>query len=118
MSTFVISASTSTFTADQDGFSESYDQQTGLRNWSFTALLPTSTDYTTLFGLRSWQVSRYAAPGGSGVFADVGGGSGKGTLTLDNVVGSPFGAVLYSISRPSAYPGGQRKATCTFWEVP
>jgi hypothetical protein len=94
------------------------DQQTGLRNWSFSALLPTSTDYTTLFGLRSWLVSRYAAPGGSGIFADVGGGSGKGTLSLDNVIGSPFNAVLTAITRPSAYPGGQRKASVTFLEVP
>lgn len=118
MSTFVIGGTTATFTADQDGFSEATDRQTGLRTWSFTAVLPASSDFTTLFGLRSWLVSRRPAPGGTGVFADVGGGAGKGTLTLDNVVGSPFGATLSAINRPSAYPGGARKASVTFEEVP
>lgn len=118
MSTFVISATTSTFTADSEGFSEATDPQTGLRTWSFTALLAAASDFTTLFGLRSWLVSRYAMPGGSGRFADVGGGAGSGAFTLDNAVGSPFTAVLVGINRPSAYPGGARKAQVTFWEVP
>lgn len=118
MSTFVIGGTTSTFTADQDGFSESTDRQTGLRTWTFTALLATSSAYTTLFGLRSWLVSRRAMPGGTGAFADIGGGAGKGVLTLDNVVGSPFNAALPTINRPSAYPSGQCRASVVFEEVP
>jgi hypothetical protein len=118
VSTFVIGGTTATFTADQDGFSESADRQTGLRTWSFTALLAASSDFTTLFGLRSWLVSRKAMPGGTGTFADIGGGAGKGVLTLDNVVGSPFNVALSAINRPSAYPSGQRKAQVTFEEVP
>ena len=118
MSTFVISSTTSTFTADQDGFSERTDPQSGLRVWTFTALLTASSDYTTLFGLLSWLVSKKAMPGGTGRFVDIGGGAGKGTLTLDNVVGSPFTAALTSINRPSAYPSGSRKAQVTFEEVP
>lgn len=117
MSTFVISATTATFTADAEGFSERTDRQTGLRSWTFSAVFSAASDYTTLFGLRSWLVSRYAAPGGSGLFADVGGGSGKGTLTIDNAVGSPFSATLSEIGRPS-WIGGDRKAQVTFDEVP
>lgn len=116
MSTFVISATTATFIADEDGFAERMDG--GLRVWQFTAVLPTATDYTALFGLRSWLVSKRPIPGGSATFADVGGGAGKGALTLDNVVGSPFTAALTRVDRPSAYPGGARKCQVTFEEVP
>jgi hypothetical protein len=118
MSTFVIGGTTATFTADQDGFSESVERQTGLRTWTFSAILTLPADYTTLFGLRSWLVTRKAMPGGAAVFADIAGGAGRGTLTLDNVVGSPFFAALSAITRPSAYPSGARKASVTFEEVP
>lgn len=118
MSTFVIGGTTATFTADQEGFNERSEPQTGLRVWAFNAVLPLLTDYTTLFGLLSWLVTIRAMPGGNSRFADIGGGAGRGALTLDNVVGSPFNAVLTSISRPSAYPGGGRKAQVTFEEVP
>jgi hypothetical protein len=118
MSTFVIGATTSTFTAESEGYSERTEPQTGLRVWSFTGLFSAATDYTTLFGLLSWLVTKKAMPGGTGRFADIGGGAGKGTLTLDNVVGSPFTAALTSLNRPSAYPSGQRKAQVVFEEVP
>lgn len=118
MTSFVIGATTATFVADQNGFNEKTDPATGLRIWTFAALFTLTTDYTTLFGLLSWLVSKKAMPGGTGVFADIAGGAGKGTLTLDNVVGSPFGAALTSITRPSAYPSGGRRAQVQFDEVP
>lgn len=118
MSTFVIGVTTGTFTADQEGFVERTDG--GLRVWEFTALLTLAADYATLFSLRSWLVSKRPIPGGTAAatVVDVGGGAGKGTLTLDNVVGSPFTAVLSRIERPSAYPGGGRKTHVSFEEVP
>jgi hypothetical protein len=116
MSTFVIGATTATFTADQDGFSERMDGP--MRVWEFGAVLALATDYTTLFGLRSWMVSKRQIPASATIYADIGGGAGAGTLTLDNVVGSPFTAVLTRIQRPSAYPGGSRRVQVTFEEVP
>jgi hypothetical protein len=118
MSSFVVGVTTATFTANQDGFNERAEPQTGLRVWTFDAVLPLVTDYTTLFSLLSWQVTIKAMPGGNSRFADIGGGAGRGALTLDNVVGSPFNAALTAVSRPSAYPGGGRKAQVTFQEVP
>lgn len=118
MSTFVVGVTTATFTADQEGFSERMDA--GLRVWDFNALLVLATDYTTLYALRSWLVSKRPIPGGlaSSTVVDIGGGAGKGTFTFDNVLGSPFTAVLTRIQRPSAYPGGGRKVQVTFEEVP
>lgn len=116
-STFAIGANTVSFTADENGFTERIDG--GLRVWDFTAFLVLSTDYTLLFSLRSWLVSKKPIPSGaaSATFVDVGGGAGKGTLTLTNVLGSPFTAVLTRIQRPSAYPGGSRKVQVTFEEA-
>jgi hypothetical protein len=78
------------------------------------------TDYTTLSTLYSYPVSIRTCPGSAGAttYADIGGGAGRGTLTLDNVVGSPFNAALTQISRPSAYPGGGRRCRVVFLEVP
>jgi hypothetical protein len=120
VSSFVVGITTATFTADQDGFNERTEPQSGLRVWTFKALLALTTDYTTLFSLQSWLVTKRAMPGGASTtrYADVGGGAGRGTLTLDNVVGSPFFAVLTQINRPSAYPSGARYAQVTFEEVP
>lgn len=118
MSTFQVGVGLVTFTADQEGFSERTDG--GLRVWDFTTLLVLSTDYTAMYALRSWLVSKRPIPAGTALatVVDVGGGAGKGTLTLDNVLGSPFTAVLTRIQRPSAYPGGSRRVQVTFEEVP
>ncbi|GAC1397733.1 MAG: hypothetical protein NVSMB60_08090 [Mycobacterium sp.] len=118
MSTFAIGLSTVTFVADQPSFNERNDG--GLRVWEFNAYLSLPADYTTLFSLRSWLVSKRAIPGGSALATviDVGGGAGKGTLTLDFVLGSPFTAILTRITRPSSYPGGGRRAIVTFDESP
>lgn len=119
MSTFQIAASIVTFTADQEGFVERMDGP--MRVWEFTTFLALVADYTLLYSLRSWLVSKRPIPGGTSSLADyvdVGGGAGKGTLTLTNVLGSPFTAVLTRIQRPSAYPGGGRKVLVTFEETP
>jgi hypothetical protein len=119
LSSFAIAPTTVTFIADLDTFNERTDG--GLRVWEFKAYLTLPTDYTSLFSLRSWLVSKKPMPGGTtsaATFVDIAGGAGKGTLTLDNVVGSPFTAALTRIQRPSAYPGGSRYANCTFEETP
>lgn len=116
MSRFTIAASFVNFTADQEGFVERWDGP--LRVWEFTGLLALATDYTTLITLRSWLVTKRPIPGGSTTFVDVGGGPGLGTLILDNVLGSPFVAILTRLQRPSAYPGGSRRVQVTFEECP
>lgn len=118
MSSFAIGLTTVNFEANQDGFQEQYP--TLLRTWSFEAILTVTTDYVTLAGLLSYPISIRSCPGSAGatMFADIGGGAGAGTLTLDNVVGSPFNAALSSIQRPSAFPGGGLRARVSFQEVP
>jgi hypothetical protein len=118
MSSFVVGTTTGSFTVNMDGFSE--QRPTLLRTWDFEAILTLSTDYTTLNSLFSYPVNVRTAPGSAGatMYIDVGGGAGKGTLTLDNVVGSPFTAILTRISRPSAYPSGSRRVRVTFQESP
>lgn len=118
MSSFQVGATIVNFSANQDGFQEQY--LTLLRTWSFEAILTVTTDYTTLISLLSYPITVRACPGSAGATMDVdiGGGVGKGTLTLDNVVGSPFTAALESIQRPSAYPGGGLRARVSFQECP
>lgn len=118
MSQFQVGLTTVVFTANQDGFGEQY--QSILRTWDFEALLTASTDYTTMVSLLSYPVTLRACPGSAGVTmtADIAGGAGRGTLTLDNVIGSPFNAVLTRIARPSSFPSGGRRCRVTFLEVP
>lgn len=118
MSSFSVGATSVSFTANQDGFNERRDSL--LRVWEFEALLASATDFSTLDSLFSSPVSVRICPGSAGAtsFADIGGGAGAGTLTLDNVVGSPFTAALTSIGRASAYPGGGRRCRLTFQQVP
>lgn len=118
MSSFQIGLTLVTFTANMDSFSEQY--QTMLRTWDCEIYLTASTDYLTLVSLLSYPVSIRACPGSAGVtmVADIAGGAGKGSLALDNVIGSPFNAVLTRIERPSAYPSGGRRCRVTFQEVP
>lgn len=118
MSAFQVGTTIVNFTANMDGFDE--QRPTLLRTWDFEAYLALSTDYTLLYSLFSYPVSLRICPGSAGatMFADIGGGAGRGTLTLDNVVGSPFNAALVRISRPSAYPGGGRRCRVSFQEVP
>lgn len=116
MSRFTIAASFVNFTVDQEGFVERWDGP--LRVWEFTGLLALSTDYTTLITLRSWLVTKRPIPAGVTTYIDVGGGPGRGILALDNVLGSPFTAILTRLQRPSAYPGGSRKVQMTFEESP
>ena len=118
MSSFTVGANTASFTVNQDGFDE--QRPTLLRTWDFEAVLTLSTDYTLLNSLYSYPISVRTCPGSAGatMYVDIGGGAGKGTLTLDNVVGSPFTAVLTRITRPSAYPSGARRCRLTFQESP
>lgn len=118
MSSFQVSATVVSFTAMPDGFSERRD--TLLRTWDFDAYLVLATDYTTLASLMSAPYHVGVCPGSAGVtyYVHIGGGAGQGTLSLDNVVGSPFTAALVKMDRPSAYPGGGRKCRVTFQECP
>lgn len=118
MSSFAVGATSVSFTANQDNFSEQKDAL--LRVWNLELYLASATDFTTLASLWSGPVTKRYCPGTAGAtaYADIGGGAGSGTLTLDNVVGSPFTAALTRIERPSAYPGGGRRARVIFEEVP
>lgn len=118
MSSFQVASTPVSFIDNADVFTETY--QSILRTWDIEIYLTASTDYSTLVSLLSYPVTIRPCPGSAGLTmtADVGGGAGAGTLTLDNVVGSPFNAVLTRIERPSAYPGGGRKCRVTFQEVP
>jgi hypothetical protein len=118
MSSFTVGITAASFTLNQDNFSERRD--TLLRTWNFEAFLALATDYTTLASLMSAPVHLGVCPGTAGVtyYLDIGGGAGQGTLVLDNVVGSPFTAVLVGMDRPSAYPGGGRRCRVTFQEAP
>lgn len=118
MSSFVVSGTTATFLVDQDGFNERRD--TALRTWDLQLFLAAEADYTTLASLWSGPIHIGLCPGSAGAtyYVHVGGGAGPGALTLDNVVGSPFTAVLIRLARPSAYPSGGRKCMATFQEAP
>lgn len=118
MSSFQVSATIATFTVNQDSFSERRD--TLLRTWDLDLFLPLVTDYTTLASLFSAPYHIGVCPGtvGATYYVDIGGGAGAGTLTLDNVVGSPFTAALVRMERPSAYPSGARRCRVTFLECP
>lgn len=107
-----------TFTAQDQGFVEHKNAQ--LRTWDMELYLASASDFTTLLNLWSGPVSIRICPGSAGAtpFADIAGGAGSGALTIDNAVGSPFTAALVRIDRPSAYPGGGRRCTVTFQEVP
>src|SRR5258708_1221909 len=121
MSSFQVASTICTFgLAEQASFSERRD--TLLRVWEFDVYLPLVHDYTTLASLFSAAVHVGTCPGlagaGGTMYVDIGGGAGSGTLTLDNVVGSPFTAALVRMERPSAYPGGGRKCRVVFQECP
>lgn len=118
MSSFAVGATSVSFLDNQDNFIERRNSL--LRTWQFEAYLAMAADFTTLSSLLSYPVSIRTCPGSAGAtpYVDIGGGAGAGTLTLDNVVGSPFDAALVDIERPSAYPGGGRRCRVTFQEVP
>lgn len=118
MSSFQVAATSVTFVVNQDNFTERRDSL--LRVWDVELFLTLAADYTTLNGLFSAPVSTRICPGSAGAtaYVDIGGGAGKGTLTLDNVAGSPFTAALTRLDRPSAYPGGGRKVRASFQECP
>jgi hypothetical protein len=97
MSSFAVSTTTVVFTIDRQGFME--HKANLLRTWDMTLLLASATDCAT-------------------PYADIAGGAGKGTLTVDNASDSPYTAALVRIDRPSAYPGGARRVTASFQEVP
>jgi hypothetical protein len=118
VSSFQISATIVTFLADQDQFTER--RQNLLFTWDLSLLLTLATDYTTLLTLISQPVHVGLCPGSAGAtpYVDIGNGVGPGTLTLDNVLGSPFNAALVAVERPSAYPSGSRKVRVTFQQCP
>lgn len=118
MSSFQVGATSVSFVDSENNFVERRDSL--LRSWDIELFLASASDFTTLDGLWSGPVSLRICPGSAGAtaYADIGGGAGAGTLTLDNVVGSPFTAALTRIERPSAYPGGGRRCRATFQEVP
>lgn len=117
MSSFQIGATLVNFTVNQDSFSERKDNPV-LRTWDLELYLVLVTDYTLLIGLVSGPVTVRLCRGSAGITADIamGGGPGPGTLTLDNVVGSPFLAAMTRLERPSAYPSGSRRCRVTFQE--
>jgi hypothetical protein len=118
MSSFAVSTTTVVFTIDRQGFME--HKANLLRTWDMTLLLASATDYATLASLWSGPVTTRSCPGSAGAtpYADIAGGAGKGTLTVDNASDSPYTAALVRIDRPSAYPGGARRVTASFQEVP
>jgi hypothetical protein len=118
MSSFQVATTTVLFTVNQDNFSERHD--TLLRTWELELYLALAADYATLRGLLSYPVHVGVAPGTAGatMYVDIGGGAGQGTLTIDNVVDSPFTAALTRLDRPSAFPGGGRRCRATFQECP
>jgi hypothetical protein len=118
MSSFQISATTVTFTVNQDNFSERKDNPV-LRTWDLELFLALASDYTALIGLVSGPITVRLCRGSAGITADIamGGGPGPGTLTIDNVIGSPFNAALTHLDRPSAYPGGGRRCRASFQET-
>lgn len=118
MSSFAVGATSVSFLVNQDNFVER--RNTLLRTWELDLYLSVAADFTTLNSLFSYPVSVRTCPGSAGAtsYADIGGGAGAGTLTLDNVVGSPFTAALTDIGRPSGYPGGGRRCRATFQEAP
>jgi hypothetical protein len=117
MSGFQVSVTNVTFTVADQGFAERRENL--LRTWDLVLYLVNPTDYTTLVGLWSGPISVRICPGSAGAtaYVDIAGGAGKGTLTLDNVAGSPFTAALVRLDRPSAYPGGGRRVQATFQET-
>lgn len=118
MSSFTVGATSVTFTAQDQGFVE---HKAGLlRTWDMELYLANATDFSTFLSLWSGPVSIRTCPGSAGAtaFADIAGGAGSGALVIDNATGSPFTAALVRIDRPSAYPGGGRRCSATFQEVP
>ena len=113
-STFVVGATTVTFTAQQDGFSETFDGTLALRQLQVPILLGATGDWATLLGLISWQVTPRVVPGASSPSVDIAGGAGLGILTIDHNADSPFIAVLTGLERGSTYPGGGKLCTGTF----
>lgn len=105
-----------TFTVADQGYAEHQDGL--LRTWDLLLYLANATDYATLVSLWSGPVSVRVCPGSAGAtaYVDIAGGAGRGTLTVDNVAGSPFTAALVRITRPSAYPGGSRRCSASFQE--
>lgn len=118
MSSFQVSSTTVNFTVNQDSFSERKDNPV-VRTWDLELYLALSTDYTALVTMVCGPVTVRLCRGTNGVTADIaiGGGPGPGILTMDNVVGSPFQAVLTSLTRPSAYPSGAKRCHATFQET-
>lgn len=116
MSSFTVGATAATFTDTE--MTERFP--TLLRTWDLELYLASASDYTTLASLLSYPVRVGTCPGSAGatMYVDIGGGAGAGALVLDNVVGSPFNAALVQLDRPSAYPGGGRRARCQFQECP
>lgn len=118
MSSFQVGATSVSFLVVPEAFSERRGDV--LRTWDGELYVTTAADYTTLNSLFSGPVSVRTCPGSAGAtaYVDIGGGAGKGTLTLDNVAGSPFTAALVRLERGSAYPGGGRRCRATFQEAP
>lgn len=86
-----------------------------VREFDLLLSIASAADETTLIGLRSWSVNVRPIPGGSNAFVDIAGGAGSGTLTLDNVTGSPFTGVLYHLDRGTAFPDGRRVIRARFY---
>lgn len=118
MSSFTVGATTVNFTDSSQGFSERRSNL--LRTWDLEVFLASASDYADFEGLWSGPVNVRVCPGSAGAtaYVDIAGGAGSGTLVIDNHPGSPFSVALTRIDRPSAYPGGGRRCTVTFQEVP
>jgi hypothetical protein len=118
VSSFTVGATSVTFTDSSQGFTER--RANLLRTWDLELYVASPTDYATLESLWSGPVSIRVCPGSAGAtaYADIAGGAGSGTLVIDNHPGSPFTAALTRLDRSSAYPGGGRRCTVTFMEVP
>lgn len=114
-SSFVIGGTTVNFLlVDRDGFDETCGVGIEFR---LTALLASVADFNTLLTLRTPAVDVAFPPGAALTtlpVIDVLYGAGSGTLTIDNVTGSPFTALLKELQRPSATPDGKVRASCTF----
>lgn len=110
MSSFSVSGTSVSFGATIESFS---DKAGALEEITVGLLIANATDWGALFSLRSWSVTQRPIPGGVNVYVDVGGGSGVGSLHIDNL--DPHNAILIALSRAEIEPGSLRsRASATF----
>ena len=111
------------FTVNMDNYRQVRENM--LRTWDLELYLTAVANFTLLDSVVCALTSVRVCPGsnGSTPYVDVsgqgtgvGGGIGTGTLTIDNLIDSPYTAILTRLTRPSAYPGGGARCQATFQE--